>query len=326
MAIDTMVESVHYQEVDSGLRWVKDAAIAIDSDGPLDSDRALTPNVVKVDGGYRMYYHGFGPRRPNAASKGYILSAFSSDAEHWEKEPGVRMDAGGEGAADYIWSPDVIPLADGHYRMYYEGKTEEAGEEGVRSAIVSAVSADGLVWEKEPGIRLDVENASYGAPRCLHLDPGPGQDGPRYRLYASDFHDHQIVSAVSDDGLRFEPELGVCIARDRELESYEVYAPEVLLLGTGGYRMYYAGWVSAPEVRAGSKYHGRIFSARSEDGLQWVKDGDICIDNGGRWDTVKASEPCIIDLPDKRHRMFYEACDLDGRWRIASATAASGEN
>ena len=49
-----MLKSVHYQEVDPGLGWVKDPDVAIDSDGPLDSDRALTPNVVKMQGGYRM--------------------------------------------------------------------------------------------------------------------------------------------------------------------------------------------------------------------------------------------------------------------------------
>ena len=315
-----MLKSVHYQEVDPGIAWVKDPEIAIDSDGPLDSDRTLTPNVVKMHGGYRMYYHGFGPQRPNPASKGYILSAFSSDAENWEKEPGVRMDAGGEGAEHYIWSPDVIPLADGRYRMYYEGKTEQAGEGEVTSAIVSAISSDGLVWEKEPGVRLGGENVSYGAPRCLHLDPGPG-GGPRYRLYASAFHTHHIVSAVSVDGLSFDPEPGVRIARDEALQSFEVYAPEVLLLGSGGYRMYYAGWVSAPEVQVGSKYHGRIFSAYSDDGLHWSKDSAVCVDNGGRWDAVKASEPCVIDLDDGRFRLFYEACDLEGRWRIASATS-----
>ena len=94
-----------------------------------------------MDNGYRMYYHGFGPGRPNAESKGYILSAFSPDAEKWEKEPGVRMDAGGEGAEHYIWSPDVIPLEDGRYRMYYEGKTEGADGGEVRSAVVSALSS-----------------------------------------------------------------------------------------------------------------------------------------------------------------------------------------
>lgn len=332
MMIDSMVRSVHFQEEDPGISWIKDSEVAIDSNGPLDAVRTLTPNVLKMEGGFRMYYYGLGPESPKPDSKGYILSAFSPDAEQWEKEPGVRMDAGGEGAEDYLWSPDVIPLPDGRYRMYVEGKTEQA-RDGVKAAIVSAISTDGLVWEKEPGIRLGSEDVSYGAPRCLYIDSTSG--GPQYRLYASAspypgsdtppgaFNDHNIISAVSDDGLLFEMESGIRVPQDRELESFSVYAPEVLRLGTGGYRMYYAGWVSAPEVSAGSKYHGRIFSAFSQDGLQWTKDPDICLDNGGRWDTVKASEPCIIDLADGRFRMFYEACDATGRWRIASATSAT---
>ena len=207
-----------------------------------------------------------------------------------------------------------------------KGKTE-TGDGQVKAAIVSAVSADGLVWEREPGLRLAGASVSYLAPRCLHLDPAEG--GPRFRLYASaypypDVAGHKkIVSAVSEDGLVFGLEPGVRIPQDRALESYAVYAPEVLRLGEGGFRMYYAGWTSAPEIPRGSKYHGRIFSAFSEDGLQWVKDPGICIDNGGLWDAAKASEPCVIDLADGRFRMFYEACDLDGRWRIASATSVA---
>ena len=333
MTFANMLRAVHYQDVDPGTQWIKDLPIAIDSDGPLDSDRTLTPNVVKMEGGYRMYYHGLGPERPNAASKGYILSAFSTDAEHWEKEPGVRMDAGGDGAEHYIWSPDVIPLADGRYRMYYEGKTEQ--EDGqVKAAIVSSVSDDGLVWEREPGLRLAGESVSYLSPRCLHLDPAADRGGSRFRLYASAYpypdvslpsacSNRNIVSAVSEDGLVFKLEPGVRISQDRPFESYAVYAPEVLRLGEGGFRMYYAGWKAAPEVFRGSKYHGRIFSAFSKDGLEWVKDWGICLDNGGVWDAAKASEPCVIDLADGRFRMFYEACDIYGRWRIASATSAA---
>ncbi len=239
MTFANMLRAVHYQDVDPGTQWIKDAAVAINSDGPLDADRTLTPNVVKMDGGYRMYYHGLGPERPNAASKGYILSAFSTDAEHWEKELGVRMDAGGEGAEHYIWSPDVIPLADGRYRMYYEGKTE-TGDGQVKAAIVSAVSADGLVWEREPGLRLAGESVSYLAPRCLHLDPAAEKGGPRFRLYASAYpypdaagNNKNIVSAVSEDGLAFELEPGVCISQDRDLESYSGTSDQVAFLKTG---------------------------------------------------------------------------------------------
>ena len=106
MAGDDMTRAVHYQVADPGTRWIKDAEVAVDSDGPLDAERVLTPNVIRVGRGYRMYYHGFGPERPNPDSKGYILSSFSADAEQWQKEPGVRLDAGGDGGgALYLESP-----------------------------------------------------------------------------------------------------------------------------------------------------------------------------------------------------------------------------
>ncbi len=320
MKHDELIHSVHYQEVDPGRRWIKDLDVAIDSNGPLDAGHTLTPNVVRTAGGYRIYYNAIGPERPRPETTGYILSAFSTDAKTWQKEEGVRMDAGGEGTGNCIWGPDVIPLADGSYRMYFEGRIQ--GSDGpVKSVIGSARSPDGIDWRQEPGIRLEADDTSYGAPRCLYIAPDSGAGDGRYRLYASDFTDHCIVSAVSDDGLLFELEPGVRVAREKVLEGYEVYAPEVLRLGDGSYRMYYAGWVAAPEVPAGSQYHGRVFSAVSADGLQWLKDPDICIDNGGKWDRAKASEPCVIDLPDGRFRMFYEACDYEGRWRIATATS-----
>ena len=33
------------------------------------------------------------------------------------------------------------------------------------------------------------------------------------------------------------------------------------------------------------------------------------------------SEPCVIELPDGRSRLFYEAKDAEGRARILSATS-----
>ena len=84
------------------------------------------------------------------------------------------------------------------------------------------------------------------------------------------------------------------------------------------YRMYYAGWSEDP-------VEGRIFSATSEDGLSWVKDPGICLDNGGAFQEVKASEPCVARLPDGRFRMYYEANDRNGDWRILSATSQPAE-
>ena len=130
-----------------------------------------------------------------------------------------------------------------------------------------------------------------------------------------------IISAISDDGLRFQCEPSVRIPQTKRLESFQTYAPEVIRLADGTYRMYYAGWIDDPTVKKGSPYNGRIFSAVSQDGLGWTKDEGVCLDIGGRWGPVKVSEPCVIDLPDGRFRMYYEACDHEGKWRILSATS-----
>jgi len=64
-----------------------------------------------------------------------------------------------------------------------------------------------------------------------------------------------------------------------------------------------------------------MLSARSLDGVSWARDPEINLDFGGPYDAEKCSEPCVIQLPDGRYRMFYEACDANAVWRILSATA-----
>eukprot|EP01051_Picozoa_sp_SAG22_P017742 SAG22_NODE_2809_length_2190_cov_3.879484_3_plen_147_part_00 len=142
----------------------------------------------------------------------------------------------------------------------------------------------------------------------------------------ADFDGNNIVSAVGDDGLFFEQEPGVRVDRTTPEQSYRVYAPEVVRLAAGGFRMYFAGWCAADgdaSLVGGSKFHGRIYSAFSDDGLAWVPDSGTTatIDRGGKHDTAKASEPCVIELPDGSWKLFYEACDLAGQWRIASASS-----
>jgi hypothetical protein len=47
------------------------------------------------------------------------------------------------------------------------------------------------------------------------------------------------------------------------------------------------------------------------------------LDFGGEFDREKCSEPCLIQLPDGRYRMFYEASDEHAVWRILSATSVA---
>lgn len=315
------LSAVHFQQRDPGVRWEKDARITIDLDHPLDSERILTPNVIRLpSGGYRMYYTGLGPARLDPDALGYILSASSADAVSWRKDPGVRVDLFRPHAAARTLCPDVIPLADGGYRMYFEARSPDQP-----TVILSASSEDGLTFTPEEGVRFGDEVWSYGTPRVLYVDC-EAAGLLQYRMYfyrytfplrsGLDAGNH-IISARSSDGLTFEEEPGVRIAQETDRESFSVYAPEVIRLGDGSYRMYYSGW--SETVRGG------VFTATSSDGLTWQKASAPCIELGGSWDSDMVSEPCAIELDDGRSRLFYEACDDDEHYRILAATSASDE-
>ena len=73
-------------------------------------------------------------------------------------------------------------------------------------------------------------------------------------------------------------------------------------------------------------FRSRIFQATSLDGLSFGP--AECIVAGGGYasddiDAVHAEDMSVITLGDGRHRMYYAACDSDGRWRIASAVSDS---
>ncbi|MAG34857.1 MAG: hypothetical protein CL878_01185 [Dehalococcoidia bacterium] len=315
------IEPVHFETTDPGTAWSKDPWIAIDQDTPLDSERVLTPNVIRLPGGgYRMYYMGRGPERAVPEAVGYVLSASSEDAITWVKDSGVRVDVFPPNASVRTLCPDVIPLPDGRYRMYFE-----AGSPDQPTVVLSAVSEDGLAFAVEPGIRVGDAKWSYGSPRCVYVQSGDsGEAAPMYRLYHHKYTfplvsgidaGNEIVSSISEDGLDFKREPGVRIAQETSRETMAVYAPEVIRLGDGTYRMYYAAWTD--EISGGA------FSATSQDGLDWVKDSGICVELGtsGTWDADMVSEPCIIGLRNGRARLFYEARDDDGNCRILSATS-----
>ena len=218
-----------------------------------------------------MYYTGRGPAHPDPDAIGYVLSAHSDDADTWIKDPGIRIDLHSPRATTRTLCPDVVPLPDGTWRMYYEARSGDAP-----TTILSAVSDNGLQWETEEGIRIGDGAWSYGTPRLIYLEDG------RSRLY---FHRYthplsyelnagnHIISAISSDGLDFTIEEGVRIAQETARETFSVYAPEVIRLGDGSYRMYYTQILPHPGFAAGANAYSnattRILSALSTDGITW---------------------------------------------------------
>ncbi len=282
---------------------------------------AVSPRVLALSGGgYRMYYTQILPRAgfpkgandyDNATSR--ILSATSSDGITWIPERGIRLSPQEGGAGEFrVVSSEVVPLNDGsqRLRMYYECCS---GPQSQQNSIRSAVSEDGLLWTVEKGVRLELNQCNFVSPRIIYLDDG------QCRLYCGQ-RGKGIISALSDDGgFSFGMESAIRIAPDQSFDRYTAFAPEIVRLQDGGYRMYYAGY--------GEPQRADILTATSHDGLNWQKDLEPILSPGATvWDTVKCSEMCLIRTPQDRggFRMFYEACDgtahdQRGVWRIVSA-------
>lgn len=332
---------LHTVDIDPGVVWSKDPAVAIDS--PPDSEAlpppdriwpssthrtgvcgVVAPRVIGLpQGGYRMYYSQILPRPgfpagandyDNASTR--ILSAYSEDGYHWIPEAGVRISPQQAGAGEFrAVSSEVVPVGEGRLlRMYFECC---AGSQAVSNSIRSATSTDGLHWTMDAGDRVALPGHNYSSPRIVFLGDG------RSRMYVFD-RGHGIVSLVSRDGLEFVAEPGLRIAQDGPHDALCAFAPEIVLVKNAGYVMYYAGY--------GSASRADILRAVSVDGVNWTKSGDPVISPGpGSWDAAKASEMCLIRLPESksgtaRYRMFYEACDgtavgSRGVWRIAAANS-----
>jgi hypothetical protein len=175
----------------------------------------VDPVVVALPGGgLRMYYTWSGSEDDPAFSEtpNEIRSAFSEDGTRWKREPGVRFH--GPGMVD----PDIVPLTDGGFRLYYTAATLVKPKDGTNEPgwvdvnVKSALSTDGLSFTSEPDIRLQ----HAGVSSTLQLPDGRTRMyfHTRADLHAGSFAPRpaaRILSAISPDGLSFTLESGVRI-------------------------------------------------------------------------------------------------------------------
>ena len=269
--------AIHNVPVDPGTSWSAEVTVVIDAPpdrdpqpGPstrwdADDSRtgicgAVTPRIVLFpERTYRMYYTQILPR-PNfpagandfGNASARILSAVSSDGIHWEPESGIRLSPEQGGAGEFrVVSPDVVPVAgvEGRLRMYYECCR---GPQSAPNSIRSAVSEDGLNWTVEPGVRLETPGCYYNSCRLILLADG------RCRMYVAQ-QGRGIISAISNDcGLSFDLEDGTRVPNGDNHDRLIAFAPEIVQIDNGVYRMYYAGYSHSTSAS--------ILTATSEDG------------------------------------------------------------
>lgn len=265
-------------------------------DVPHMSLRVLVPSVTHLrDGRWRMYFESRGPAdRPTV-----IASAVSSDQLQWELDEGVRLEtAGGVGGPRYLALPDGRGRLHCFRSEYGPGGPAEGPRIG--TTIVSAVTADGLQFEWEPGARLrdrttDYDSAGITAPEVIP----PESAGSEWTMY---------FSAWQSPPPGFKATLH---------PSHDVDAV------TSGRSADFAAASIASDM---SGYRSRIYVARSHDGLNWTR-GECVVEGAGYGgegiDAVHAEDMSLIRLDDGRLRMYYAACDAHGRWSVASAVGGA---
>lgn len=194
----------------------------------------------------------------------------------WEPAP-LRLE--GEGPGMTV-DPAAVALPGGGYRLYYtyNEKWEDPGFSR-DNEIHSARSADGRVWTREPGVRLRGEKLA---------DPDPVATPEGFRLYVTR-DANRIESAVSKDGLAFEPE--GTVLRNATVSS---------------------------TTREGRRYRmlfqreGRIYEAWSEEGRRFTEDPEPLLTAApGGPDRIHVESPSLLRLPDGAELLLYSAPPAD---------------
>ena len=286
--------------------WIKQDGPRLQGSRDLDSSKLQSPCIVRIpSGGFRLFHTAVGPAKPYPECQGYILSAVSEDGLTFEKEPGIRLapQPGIPHMSLRVISPSVTQCVDGRWRMYFESR----GPASIPTVICSAISSDMLDWELEEGIRFQAP-CGVGGVRYLALPDGRGRFYCFESVYGSGGTTHGtrtsqgIVSAITSDGLNFEKEPGYRV-RDKQSD-------------------YDSAGITTSIAADMSGFRSRIFFASSVDGLKWGP-MELVLEGAGYGgeglDAVHAEDMSLIQIASGRYRMYYAACDAQGRWCVASA-------
>ena len=276
---------------ESGIRLAPQPCI------PHMSLRVLVPAVTRcVDGRWRMYFESRGAAdRPTV-----ICSAVSEDLLHWDHEDGIRL----QGFCG-VGGPRYVSLSGGGGRIYCFASEPVAGTSGRptgadchgsekrRQSIVSAVTSDGLSFTLEPGYRLrDRQSQSDSAGITAAEVIPPGDESDTWTMFYSAWQD------VADGAnVPLHPSLDPDAARK------ENFAAASIASDIAGFR-------------------SRIFVAYSRDGLVWERGNCVVEGNGydsDEPDAVHAEDMSLIEVGERRFRMYYAACDRTGNWCVLSA-------
>ncbi len=217
-------------------------------------------------------------------------------SEQWSKAPGIAIDVREPSGRWWALTPNVVRLTDA-FRMYYTESGSGLDYRASRGQIMSAFSADGATWEQENGVRL-APHSPYATLRvvCPDVIPLPGGGVRMYVAGQSPDDPSYVVSAVSDDGLNFEPDPGVRFGDDEGPYGPPrcVYLPSE---GLAQRRRLYFYCYTYPLV-PGLESANHIVSATSDDGLDFKIEPGVRIRQETELEASSAYAPEVLLFGD----------------------------
>lgn len=222
----------------------------------------------------------------------------------WRKEAGPRVEGSQPLDISKVQAPCIVHNPSGGYRLFYTAIGPAKPYAVCQGYILSAVSDDGLVFRKEPGIRLAPDpSLSHVSLRVLAPSITP-TGGDQWRMYfeARGPADSPTVicSAVSSDMLDWEMEDGIRLRGPGDTRG-----PRYLPLSGGGGRLYCC---SSEPSRSGEPISTNVISAITSDGLQFqFEPGFRMRDNQSDYDTsgITAAEVITPTVEGSHYTMVY---------------------
>jgi len=210
----------------------------------------------------------------------------------WRKEAGARLQGSRDLDSAKLQAPCIVALPSGGYRLFYTAVGPGKPYPACQGYILSAVSADGLTFEKEPGIRLAPQpGVPYLSLRLVSPDVTRCADG-RWRMYVEGRGPASlptvIVSAVSSDLLHWEFDEGI-----RLQTPGGIGGPRYTPLPDGRGRLYCFQSEYGPD--GGARLSMNIVSAVTTDGLNFTfEPGYRMRDRQGTYDEVGITAAKVI--------------------------------
>ncbi len=304
-----------YANSDDGINWTKNPdnpILSPGSGGSWDNLLILSPNVVKINNSFRMWYGG------SDGSQDRIGHAISYDGVNWTKRAvNPVMDVGEPGS----WDDNHVNMPSIHfdgstYKMWY------GGYDGTNYQIGYATSNDAENWVKEsnnPVLSLGLS----GEWDDYHVsDMDVLFNGTEYKMWYSghDGTNYKIGYATSNDGINWVKHGGnpiLSLGSSGSWEDEGVSSPSIFYDGFS-YKMWYTGFDGA---------NRRIGYATSSNGINWTKYAGnpvINLGSSGAWDETDSYHPNVI-FEDGLYKLWY-AGDDGVNWGMGFATSYDGIN